>query len=196
MSNCPDAFGVSFFVLALIFISPSWAQQTEPPAIGSSAFAPRVASETDSELRISARYYLIPNKREGFVIVRFQIPANHHIYGVHQPKDAPQTRLELSSVEGVRLTGAFRPDKKPKVKKDDPVFGMTIVEHSGDVQFYAPIAIPEGFDARRDAMQVRVNGQMCSDEGYCLPIMERKVPIPFAGYYQRQAEQTFEQHKK
>lgn len=196
MSNCPVAIGVSFFVLSLVFINPSWAQQTDPPAIGNAALAPLAESETNSDLKISARYYLIPNKREGFVIVRFQVPANHHIYGVHQPKDAPQTRLELSSVEGVRLTGAFRPDKKPKVKKDDPVFGMTIVEHSGDVQFYAPIAIPEGFDVRRDALQVKVNGQMCSDEGYCLPIMGRKVAIPFAGYYQRQAEQTLEQRKK
>ena len=173
-----------------------WAQQNAPPAIADTGLAPLADAETNSELKVTARYYLIPNKNEGFLIVRFQVPTNHHIYGVHQPKDAPQTRIELSAIDGVRLTGPFRPDKKPKIKKDDPVFGMTIVEHSGDVQFYAPLAIPQGFDARRDAMQVLVNGQMCSDEGYCLPIMGRKVPVRFAGVYQRQAEQAPEHRRK
>ena len=99
------------------------------------------------------------------------------MFSVTQPKAVPgplKTRIRLDDSELFELTGKFQPDKDPHLKSI-PGQEVKSEEHEGRVVFSAPLKFAEGVSADTLAINVQVDGQVCTDAGSCIQIQEKLV---------------------
>ncbi len=143
----------------------------------------------NSPINLTARFHIEKAKRTGFLIVKAVVPKGSHIYSLNQTAPLSPTRLALSEMSEMRATGKFKADKESQVIENDPIFETKVEQHSGTIQFYVPIEIASDVDPGRLKPVTIFSGQVCSDEGYCIPIQNQKVSAEFAGYFERQAQQ-------
>ena len=118
---------------------------------------------------------------KGYLVVKVDIAQGSHIYSMKQKKPLKPTEIKVATTNSFRMLGSFAADKPAKVIEHDPIFEQRIEKHEGTVQFYAPIELTQGVDAKKVQATVVLNGQVCSDVG-CLPINDVKSIASFSGY--------------
>ena len=119
-----------------------------------------------SNLAIRSQLRLAPDGRFGVVEITATMDPKWHIYSLTQPPGGPMTSsIKLDMVDGLRLLGSFAPDRPPKVHYVD-VFKMDVEEFPEAVTWSVPVErmgsdVPVGG---------HLNGQVCADDGACVPI--------------------------
>jgi len=130
--------------------------------------------QESGQLELTGSFHLEQDARTGYLVLQADIPEGSYIYSLTQ--------------EG---SGSFKPDNEPVVVEQDPVFKNRTEKHKQDVRFFIPLQLAEGADPAELAIQMRFNGQLCSEaEGTCMPVQDKVINAEFGGYYQRVAEQT------
>lgn len=146
------------------------------------------AEQDSDELKLTGRFHLKEGGREGLLIVKAVIPAGSYIYSLDQKGDIPPSRITVQPTAELKLKGPFKADRTAEVIPNDPIFKIRVEKHKKLVQFYAPIELPAGVDPSRLVAELKFDGQVCSDEGFCMPIRAKKIVARFAGYFEKQAE--------
>ncbi len=138
----------------------------------------------------SAKYELAEGGRSGRVSVTATMELNWHLYSVTQKSGGPQRSvIKLKDERQAVLTGEFKPDEAPHIKNYE-FFDVPVEEHAGAVVWTAPFTFADGIDAEKAELGLVFNGQVCQDEGACIPISNKAVVATFAGYYKEQATVT------
>jgi suppressor for copper-sensitivity B len=138
------------------------------------------------EITLSAQFKVEKGGRDGMLSVRAELAPNWHVYSITQPDDGPmRTQIKVPSAGAgqFEITGAFEPDQEPIIHPPK-VFTVPSEEHSGKVTWTAPIRLAEGVDPSQLTIQVAFNGQVCEEEGVCIPINKPSLSAKFAGYYE------------
>jgi len=156
-----------------------------------------VAGQSDeSEPRLAARYHVETGTNRGYLIVKAEMPIGSYIYGIYQDADSPCSKIEIGQSNQFKVLGKFKADKKARVIAKDPVFESRLEKYYDVVQFYAPIELADQVDPSKIKPIVRFTGQVCSDEGYCIPIHGKTMAVKFMGFFQRQAKMPSRQPAK
>ena len=133
---------------------------------------------------LSSRMHLQTGTNKGFLIVRVDLAEGSHIYSLTQTGDARPTKLTVTPSPNFRLIGGFSPDRPAEVTVDDSDANQKIEKHKSTIQFFAPIEIAAETDPSTLAAEVVFEGQVCTAESFCMPIMGEKVAGKFAGFFQ------------
>ena len=159
------------------------------PAQQHSTLDDRLQRQQDRKesLHLSGRFHLEKGTQQGYLILRAQIPRGNYIASVTQPKSP--TKIKVTPGAGFKTTGKFASDRTAEVIKRDPIMKTRIEKHRGMVQFFIPIEVLAGFDPAKLEPVITFDGQVCSDEGFCMPVRGKKVSAMFAGYFKPQTAQ-------
>ncbi|MEM7782998.1 MAG: protein-disulfide reductase DsbD domain-containing protein [Planctomycetota bacterium] len=139
---------------------------------------------------ISSRIHLQQGTNRGYLVVQMELAKGNYVYSLTQKGDIPATKIKVKKSSQFRQLDQFHPDRPAKVIQDDPIFGQRVEKHMGKIQFFAPIEVAGGVTVSDISVEVELEGQVCSDEGYCLPIRGSVVRGKFAGYFQRPVAST------
>ena len=140
---------------------------------------------SEDEPRFDARYHIQSGTNQGYLIVKAQLPAGCYIYGIYQPEDRPGSLIEIAQSKQFRMLDKFKADKTPKVIEKAPPFEARIEKHYEVVQFYVPIELGVNVNPSEIKPVVRFTGQMCSDQGFCIPIHGKIMAAKFMGFFER-----------
>ena len=150
----------------------------DPPgkSIADQLGLPTFAGTGGKPVKVSATFYVPPGKRRGKLYVTAKIAPQNHLYSVTQKSGGPlPTKIGVTSPTKVKFLGPWTPDKKPKVKASD-VFDVPVEEHHGTVTWTASFEIPVGVDGKTLKLQVKVDGQVCTDDLLsCMEVKESLV---------------------
>lgn len=164
------------------------ADQSPPPATFNEVGNPQGigallggATGGADELRIEGSLKVIRGQRTGVLEIRATLAPKWHVYAVDQAGGPGPTKITVPGSDPVRLTGAFRPDKQPEVRKVE-VFDVPLREHYGEVTWSAPVELAAGADPEKLKLQVQFDGQICNDNVGCKPVFGKKIEIVFGGF--------------
>lgn len=136
------------------------------------------------KVTFTAEYQVAEGSRNGRVSVSASIEPDWHVYSVTQLSGGPQrSEIKLASADHAALTGEFKPDVAPHVEENE-FFDVPVEEHEAAVVWTAPIQLVEGVDPKSTQLKLKFNGQVCQNEGACIPIANKTIVAKFAGYYQ------------
>ena len=136
----------------------------------------------EGDLVLVGRYRVLEGGTEGELTVEAGVAPSWHVYSLTQLPGGPQTsKLTVAASEQFRLLGPFVAEQPPKVKRYD-FFDVPVEEHDGTVTWTAPIRLAPNVLPHQVTFDVTFEGQICQDDGVCIPISARKVPIKFAGF--------------
>ena len=138
----------------------------------------------DQPYLLSSRLHLQTGSTKGYLVVRVDLLEGSHIYSLTQKGDARPTKLTVTPSTKFRLLGGFTPDRPAEVTFDDSDAKKKIEKHKTMIQFFAPIEVASGTDPSTLAAEIKFEGQVCTAENFCMPIMGEKVAGKFAGYFQ------------
>ena len=135
------------------------------------------------EILISAQYFSDSTGRQGMLEVTAQLAANWHIYSITQPRGGPKrTEIVVEPVPAVTSWGLFQPLTPPEIKELE-FMPVSAEEHHGQVTWRAPLKFAEGTTLQTLVIHGEIRGQICQDEGVCLPLDGRDTTFVagFAG---------------
>ncbi len=135
-------------------------------------------------LQLQGRWHLIKGTNKGVLILHAQIPEGNYIASLQQPQNP--TQLKVAPGIEFKTKGKFKADRKAQIIKHDPVMKCRIEKHRNTVQFYTDIEIADGVNPAKIKPVITFTGQVCSDQGFCVPIQGQKIAAVFDGYYQPQ----------
>lgn len=136
---------------------------------------------------LSSRLHLQMGTNKGYLVVRVDLADGSYVYSLTQKGDARPTKLTVTPSTKFRLLGAFAPDRAAEVAADD-TSKAPLEKHRSMIQFFAPIEVAPGTDVSSLTAEVVLDGQVCTAENFCMPIMGEKVAGKFAGYFQGKSE--------
>lgn len=139
------------------------------------------AGEGADELSLAGSFHVNRGQRTGAIQVRAVLAPSWHIYAVDQDGGPGPTKIILPATDQVRLTGDFRPDKPPKVRKVE-FFDTPLREHYGEVTWTAPVELSAGVDPEKLKLEAQFDGQICNDDVGCKPIFGKKIELVFGGF--------------
>jgi Disulphide bond corrector protein DsbC len=147
-------------------------QVTAQPLLPRSNTAASVNEDPESEEPCSFTSYILyeAGGKNGYLVVKAKIADGHHIYSLTQP-DASATKIEVAKNKDFEIAGVFRPTKAPQVD-GDPQSPKRHEIHFKEVEFYLPIKLAADVVPEDVVINVRVNGQVCSDSN-CVPISNK-----------------------
>jgi len=138
--------------------------------------------------KFEGRLHLQEGSTEGYIVLQVDLAPGHYIYSVSPEGSPAPTKIEIVPSASVKTSNQFSPDQPPAVTENDPVFQRRIEKHTDRVQFFVPCKLDPNADYKLTGMPViEFNGQVCSKDGVCIPIREKKIQVNFAGYFQREA---------
>jgi len=138
--------------------------------------------------KISGRFHLQAGTTQGYLVLECQLQPGNYIYSLTQTEPIKPTQIRVTSSEHYAIRGAFHPDQPPKIIESDPVFEQRVEKHSGTVRFFVTFEIAPGIDVTQLKPEMLIDGQICSDEGFCIPINAQTVSAEFAGYFERTSQ--------
>ena len=153
---------------------------TEPPGL--------TEFDENRPYKISSRIHLQKGASTGYLIVKMELPKGSYIYSLTQKAPLRPSKIKVAGSKQFRLKAGFTPDRPAKVIEKDPVFEQRLEKHTEVVQFFAPVEIASGVIHKELIAEITFSGQVCNDQGFCVPIMNAKTKGKFAGYFQRTAE--------
>ena len=150
----------------------------DPPArsIADELGLPTLSGPTGKPVKVSAAFYVAVGERRGKLHVTAKIAPQNHLYSVTQKPGGPlPTKIRVTSPTKIKFVGPWAPNKKPTIKASD-VFDVPVEEHHGTVIWTAPFEIPAGVNAKTLKLQVKVDGQVCTDDLLsCMEVKESLV---------------------
>lgn len=159
---------------------PTTTQQTE---LGQTRQATQQPAQPKQPWTISSRIHLQKGTNEGYIVIQLDLKEGYHVYSTN-PKGSPSpTKFAVLPSNDLKVKSKFMADKNPKVIEKDPVFQQRIEKHTGQIQFFAPIAIRPGIDLQKLKQEVQFSGQICS-ESSCQPIRAVSSTASFSGYFE------------
>jgi thiol:disulfide interchange protein len=118
----------------------------------------------------SGRFFVDSSGIRGVLRVTVVLSPGWHIYATTQKPGGPmRTEIVLAPSDEYRVAGPFEPDMAPTVKKSE-VFPVPEEFHEGAVTWTAPIELAQGTDATRLMIRGEVDGQICKEDGMCIPL--------------------------
>ena len=182
--------------IGLFGVSISWAAQDgdAQPEFRFNLGAIGGAGGSGGEVTLSGKFEVAEGSRDGRISITAEMLPTWHVYSITQLPDGPiKSELKVERSQQYELVGSFRASVAPHVKHYE-FFDVPVEEHPDTVTWTAPLRIADGVDP--EALEVRVNytGQVCQDEGACIPI-EQLVVAPFAGYYEAATRGGFDRSK-
>ncbi len=166
-------------------------QAKSASAIGLSKFGTDLIGSDAIEqapYKLSGRFHLQAGTTQGYLVLECQLQPGNYIYSLTQTEPIKPTQIRVTPSEQYAIKGAFNPDQPPKIIESDPVFEQRVEKHSGTVRFFVTFAIAPGTDINQLKPELLIDGQICSDEGFCIPINAQKVSAEFAGYFERTSQ--------
>jgi len=122
------------------------------------------------ELSLSAGFKVSSDGHSGQLSITADLAPGWHIYSTTQPRGGPaRTVIEVDPSDQFELTGSFQPDRPPRVRKLE-FFRSPVEEHYERVTWTAPVRLTDGADARQLVIRGQLDGQVCHDEGSCIPL--------------------------
>lgn len=153
------------------------------PLFGKPAAAPQ------QPWKFEGRLHLQQGSTEGYIVLQIDLAPEHYIYSVSPEGSPAPTKIEIVPSPSVKTSNTFSPDQPPTVTQHDPVFQRRIEKHTGRVQFFVPCHLDPNADYKLTGMPViEFNGQVCSKDGVCIPIRNKKIKVNFAGYFEQETE--------
>lgn len=146
--------------------------------------------EPEDELKLTSHFQLEENTRTGYLILTAKIPEGSYIYSLTQKDTPPPSKIEIATSESFEVSGTFQPEHPPTVTEVDPDFGGRTEKHKKSLRFFIPLKLSESTTPGELTIRLRFNGQVCSDQGTCLPIRDKIVEATFSGYFQKVADRT------
>lgn len=141
------------------------------------------------EISISAQFFADSAGRRGVLEVTAQLATNWHIYSITQPRGGPiRTEIVVGPVPAVTSWGSFQPLTAPEVKELE-FMPVPAEEHAGQVTWRASLEFAEGTSLQTLVINGEVRGQICQDEGVCLPL--GGVDTTFAARFAGVADELF-----
>lgn len=180
--NCPKMLGQVLQPKTL----PLASQQEQSP--DPSKAIPTESLEANQPYKLTSRFHLQKGAGKGYLIVKVELPKGSYIYSMAQKAPLRPSKIAVTKSSQFRLSGKFNPDRPATVIKDDPIFHQRLEKHTDVIQFFAPVEISPGVKPDTLAAEMTFTGQVCNDEGYCLPIKAVKTKARFAGFFERSAE--------
>ncbi len=138
--------------------------------------------------QLSGRFHLVEGTRQGYLILRAEIPDGSYIYSLTNNEGPPPCQITVAPGHSFQVGEPFQSDRYPTVIEMDEVFQCRLEKHYQLVQFYVPIEVADGVDPATIRPELTFNGQICSDEGFCMPLDDKIVAAEFGGYFQQQAQ--------
>ncbi len=157
------------------------------PAMADADFGNPVDPES-APCKLTGRFHLQQGTNQGYLVLQCELPPGSYIHSLTQAEELNPTVIRIQPLDGCSVTGRFHPDRPPIVIERDAVFDQRLEKHLGKVQFFVPIQIAEGIDVAELKPQMIFDGQVCSEEGVCVPLNGKLVTASFAGYFERTAE--------
>ena len=152
-----------------------------------SAYEDDLAAES-APCKLTGRFHLQQGTTQGYLVLQCELPAGSYMHSLTLPEDLNPTVIRVLPVDTYSVRGSFHPDRPPTVVERDPVLDQRLEKHSGKVQFFVPIQVSDGIDVTELKPQMIFDGQVCSDQGVCVPLNGKVVTATFAGYFERTAE--------
>ncbi len=142
------------------------------------------AGPDGNELKLTGGFRLAAGGRDGELLVRAEIAPGWHVYSLSQPPGGPQkSELKLELSEAFSLAGPFRPDQAPHVKQYEVWAGVRVEEHTGKLTWSAPFRLNDGVSPEQLRIAVKFSGQVCKDDGVCIPL-KKDLSLSFEGRYE------------
>jgi thiol:disulfide interchange protein len=133
--------------------------------------------------KLTSRFHLQQGSNHGYLVVRMEMPAGSYIYSMTQTAPLRPSKIDVAHSRQFRLKGTFTPDQPPTVIEKDPIFEQRLEKHKGTVQFFVPIEVAPGTTPEKLTAEVTFSGQVCSDQGVCLPLSDVASKGKFAGFF-------------
>ncbi len=157
---------------------------------GLGEFGPTVTTELSSlnsqnPYRLTARIHLEAGTHQGYFVVQVELAKGTYIHSLFVDEALNPSKIEVRSNGVIRFLDQFESDLPPKVIEQDPVFGKRMEKHYQKVQFFAPISVEVPDQFHKNTIPVLFSGQVCSDQGMCLPIRSKKIEASFSGFFRR-----------
>lgn len=155
---------------------------------GSVAIIRQGGEESPPLARYSARLVVSTEGQEAQLRITALLAEGLHTYPMTDIAGR-QTRLELAPSPWLEVAGPAQPDRQPDEPAD--ASAESAGSYRGQIEFVVPLTVlappPDG-DWQ---MLVRINGLLCSDGGFCVPVQDRilraaverqpAVALPVAG---------------
>lgn len=138
--------------------------------------------------KMTSRFHLQKGTNKGYLVLRVDLDEGYYIYSLTQPGNIRPTQITTAPSKQFRLTGKFNPDRPATIIEKDPIMNQRIEKHKKSIQFFAPIEVAADVDAEKMTANLAVEGQVCRETGFCIPIMGLKVAGQFAGFFERKAQ--------
>ncbi len=120
--------------------------------------------------RYEARLVVAPGGEEAQLRITARLAEGLHTYPLTD-SIGRQTRLELAPCPWLAVAGPAQPARTPDEPADPSA--ESAGSYRGQIEFVVPLlvlATPPNDDWQ---MYVRINGLLCSDDGYCVPVQDR-----------------------
>lgn len=181
--SCMAAFWAAFLTVPIL---PAAENYPSSPIAGFGGVVPGAFNSAD-EMALTGRLRINRGQRTGVIEVEAALAPAWHVYALDQEGGPGASKLTLSPTGAVLLKGPFEPDAPPQVRNVD-VFDVPLREHYGKATWSAPIELAPGVEPEQARAEVVFDGQICSDDVGCKPVFGKKIPIPFGGYVEPQAQ--------
>jgi thiol:disulfide interchange protein len=154
---------------------------------GASELASQVKSD-DSPYKMSARFHLQQGSNEGYLVLQIDLPKGSYVYSLTQKGDLEPSKIRVVPSNSYSTKGRFNPDRPPIVVEEDPVFNQRVEKHKDSVQFFVPLKVRDDVDLKKMSPELVFTGQVCSENGVCMPLRNKKLKAKFAGYFDRTSQ--------
>lgn len=184
--NCSTSFGQ-----VLRPIDASSQQTTKLPTENLGNLQEKACDPPQKEAKpyeLSSRFHLQTGTKTGYLIVKVELPKGSYIYSTTQSAPLRPSKIQVTQSNQFRIIGKFTPDRPPTVIENDPVFSQRVEKHKDVIQFFATIEIAPGVFPETLEAETEFSGQVCNDQGFCVPIFGAKARGKFAGYFERTAK--------
>jgi thiol:disulfide interchange protein len=173
------------FSLAYSADTPGLAQaQDATPSLGIQS---PVGLDEQSAYRITAKLVAQGENAFGHLIVQVELATDCYLYSLTQPGDLA-TKVEISLGGDGKIAGVLRPVTPPKVLENDPFLGGRSEKYYDTVHFVLPIEKISQRPFQEWQVAIRINGQVCSEQGTCQLIRNEIVKVGYAPLDQTSAE--------
>ena len=140
--------------------------------------------------KVSSRFHLMEGTTSGYLVVQVELQPESYMYSLNQTGAINPTKIKVVPSDGFIVDGKFNPDRPAEVIEKDPVFNQRVEKHKGKIQFFAPVKFSSTEAAGKTKPEIIINGQVCSTDGVCLPIRDKRVKAEFGGFFGRSVEAT------
>jgi hypothetical protein len=137
--------------------------------------------------RLTSRFHLEQGTLQGYLIVQIDLKPGAYIYSLTQGGDLNPSKLLVSPSPDFQIMGDFLSDSQPEVIVNDPIFGQRVEKHRQTVQFFAPIKFRIDPSENQIEPVTTFEGQVCTEDGTCIPLKGQVVRAEFGGYFHRAA---------